>query len=262
MNVVRRGESITLRPAVEDDAEDIYRLKREAFGRDYLLFTIYRSEKAVAHIRRSIASGNEIFSVAEHGGELAGYANVGIANRQPILNYLAVSGAVMNRGFGSSLLVEIESAVLGRTYGTLMLDVFASNPRAREWYARSGYSEVSRSFLYRIDLTSFMRKDRRQPVSSSYWQSALDAEKSDGFSKVVIGTGEGNITLGLIGGSACKLLGYGGITLDEAIAIAAATVNGTRGELIVSSLEAPRPEYQLLSQETALRMLKNLQADQ
>src|ERR1035437_6351689 len=122
MNVMRQEETVTLRQAVEEDAQAIYRLKREAFGTNYLQFTIYRSGKAVAYIRRSIASGNEIFSVAERGEELAGYANVGFANRQPVLNYIAVSGAVRSLGLGKSLLEEVESAVLGRAYGTLMLD--------------------------------------------------------------------------------------------------------------------------------------------
>jgi ribosomal protein S18 acetylase RimI-like enzyme len=258
MNVVRQEKSITLRPGVEEDAQAIYRLKREAFGASSLQFTIYQSEKTVAYIRHLIASESEIFVVAESSGELTGYANVGFAGNQPVLNYIAVSGGVRSCGLGKSLLKEAESRTLEKAYGTLMLDAFESNPRVLDWYEKSGYSVVSRSFLYRIDLASALRKDKGMPVDLPSWQFALDTEGHAGFSKVVVATTGGEITLGLIGGNACKLLGYRGISLDEAIATAAATVNGTRDELIVRSLEAPKRECHLLSLETVLRMVKKL----
>ena len=252
--------TVTLRPAMEKDAEAIYRLKREAFGGNYLQFTIYRSEKAVAHIRRLISSEDEIFTVAEGHRELAGYANVGFANHQPILNYIAVANTSRGTGLGSRLLQAIESETRDRGFETLSLNVFESNPSVAEWYTRSGYSIVSQSFLYRIDLARAMRRNSGGQVDSSLWQLALAAEEQNGFSKVVVGVIEGEMTLGLIEGIAFKLLDYRGISLDEAIAAAAGMVNGARRELIVSSMEAPEPgcQFQLLSLEVSLRMAKQL----
>jgi len=257
---MKQKETVTLRSAVEKDAQAIYRLKREAFGANYLQFTIYRSEKAVAHIRRSISSEDEIFTVAERHRELAGYANVGFANHQPILNYIAIANTSRGAGLGSRLLQAIESETSGRGFGTLALNVFESNPGVVAWYRKSGYSIVSQSFLYRIDLARAMRKNSRGQVDSSLWQAALAAEEQNGFSKVAVSVIEGGMTLGLIGGVACKLLGYRGISLDEAIAAAAGMVNGARRELIVSSMEAPELDcqFQLLSLEVSLRMAKQL----
>jgi ribosomal protein S18 acetylase RimI-like enzyme len=260
MTNMRQKETVTLRPAIEDDAHAIYRLKREAFSPNYLQFTIYRSEKTVAHIRRSISSGDGIFTIAERREEVAGYANVGSANHQPILNYIAVSETCRGTGLGSRLLRAIESETRVRGYGTLALNVFESNPGVVDWYAKSGYSIVSHFFLYRIDLTGAMRKDSRVQVDSSLWQTALASEELNGFSKVVAGIPGGEITLGLIEGVACKLLGYCGISLDEAITSAAGMVNGARRELIVSSTEAPDPDrqFRLLGIEKSLRMVKEL----
>jgi ribosomal protein S18 acetylase RimI-like enzyme len=257
---MKQEETVTLRPAVERDAQAIYNLKREAFGTKYLQFTIYRSEKTVAHIRRSISSEDEIFTVAERHRELAGYANVGFANDQPILNYIAVANTSRGTGLGSRLLQAIESETRGRGFGTLALNVFESNPGVVEWYAKSGYSIVSQSFLYRIDLAHTMPKNSRSQVDSSLWQLALAAEEQNGFSKVVVGVTAGEMTLGLIEGVAYKLLGYRGISLDEAIAAVAGMVNGARRELIVSSMEAPEPgcQFQLLNLEVSLRMAKQL----
>jgi ribosomal protein S18 acetylase RimI-like enzyme len=260
MNVMRQEETVTFRPAVEKDSQAIYRLKREAFGGNYLQFTIYRSEKAVVHISRSISSEDEIFIVAERRRELEGYANVGFTDHQPILNYIAVANTSRGAGIGRRLLQAIESETRRRGFGTLSLNVFESNPGVVEWYRKSGYGIVSQSFLYRIDLARAMRKNSRVHVDSSLWKLALAAEEQNGFSKIVVGVTEGEMTLGLIEGVACKLLGYRGISLDEAIAAAAGMVKGARRELIVSSKETPGPgcQFQLLNLEVSLRMAKQL----
>jgi ribosomal protein S18 acetylase RimI-like enzyme len=260
MSVSVRREAATLRPATEPDAQAIYRLQREALGTNYLQFTIYRSEKAVAQIERLIGAENQIFTIAERQEKLAGYANVALGGHEPILNYIAVANAARSFGLGSRLLQAVEAQTRSRGFGTLALDVFESNPRAVEWYAKSGYSTVSKSFLYRIDLTRGVPNHDRSQVDPFLWQMALAAEERDGFSKLSVGTENGEILLGFIAGLACKLLAYRGLTLDRAIEASAAMVDGSRKELIVSSCEPPRPDLSLLSMEKSIRMVKKLWA--
>jgi ribosomal protein S18 acetylase RimI-like enzyme len=258
MTVMTRDGEVALRAAIERDAQAIYALMQEAFGAKYLPFTIYRSQKTIAYLERLIASGNQTYIVAEQHGKLAGYANACYSEDPPILNYIAVTSAARGFGVGNRLLKAVELEVCRQGFRTLSLDVFESNPSVVEWYTKSGYGITSQCFLCRIDLTSTMHIDSPPPSHPSLWQAALAAEEQNGFSMVIANMAEGEITLGFIGGVASKLLGYRGISLDEAIEATIAMLNGTRSELIVVSKQAPKAGHRLLSLEVSLRMVKAL----
>lgn len=258
MNTPIQKRQIWLRPAAGEDAEAIYGLKRQAFGATCLPFTIYRSPKTIAYIARSICTTEQAFIVAEAHEELAGYANVAFLSDHPMLNYIAVSDAARGFGIGSRLLHAAESRVCEQGFRTLALDVFESNTKAVKWYAASGYRLISQSFLYRIDLVGVTCKQSELQIHSSLWQAALATEKQNGFSKVIGTRDEAEITLGLIGGVAGKLLDHQRIQLDEAIDLAIGKIAESRSELIVHSKSAPGSRYPMLSLETSLRMAKAL----
>jgi ribosomal-protein-alanine N-acetyltransferase len=251
-----RQEIITLRAAVKNDAPGIYFLMRGAFGANFLAFTIYRSEKTISYIANLIATKEQTFIIAERQGKIAGYANVAFNKQRAILNYIAVASSLRGSGYGSILLAATESEVRDRGFVSLELDVFESNKRVAEWYTKAGYESVSRSFLYRIDLAAVTRKSLQTEFNPALLQSALATEKQSGFSKAMVKTSSGEITLGIIDGNACKLIGYRGMSLDDAIAAAIGTVNGSRSELIVSSYEPPASGFQLLGLEISIRMVK------
>jgi ribosomal protein S18 acetylase RimI-like enzyme len=258
VNAADRKDNVNIRLAAEKDAQAIYLLKREVFAAKYLLFTIYRSKKTFAHIGRLLASGDQVFLIAERHGELLGYANAICANKPPILNYIGVASVARGAGIGGSLLEAIESEMHNRGFRTMELDVFESNSGIVEWYSRSGCSIVSRSLLYRIDLAHTAQRSYGPQIDPLLLQSALAAEQHDGFSKLACNIRGGEITLGLIEGVACKLLGYQGLSLDDAVDAAVALVNGSRSEMIVSSLNLPNTKLPLLSCETIVRMAKEI----
>ena len=258
MTVGIRDSTVMLRPACEADAQAIYDIKKEAFGVTYLPFTIYRSPKAIAHLRQSIAYQDGSYIVAECGGDLTGYASISYSECQPILTYIAVSSAARGGGVGIRLLEATESALYQRGFTSLSLDVFESNARAVQWYTRSGYSNTSQRSLYRIALTGPMDVHCLLPSRRSLWEQALAAEAQYGFSKVTERIAAGEITLGLIGGVAGKLLDYEGLGLEEAIEAVLRMLNGSRSELIVVSREPLTSVYRALSHELSLRMVKSL----
>lgn len=258
MTVPNYRREITLRPAANEDAEAIYKLKCQAFGATCLPFTIYRSPRAIAYIARLICAWEQSFIIAELHEEFAGYANVAFLGDHPVLNYIAVASAVRGRGVGCRLLQAAESKVRDRGFKTLALDVFESNPSAVKWYATSGYRLISRSFLYRIDLAGETAREGRTQTRSPLWQAALAIERQIGFSKLVVTRDEAEITLGLIGGVAAKLLGHRNIQLDKAIELAIGMIAESRSELIVPSESAPGSRYRLLSLEIPLRLAKSL----
>jgi ribosomal protein S18 acetylase RimI-like enzyme len=256
MSDVEQARAVRLRPAAEEDASAIYAIKRAAFWESSLRYTIYRSEKSVTHISRLIAKAKDSFMVAEGKDGLLGYAQVGCIDEGPILNYIAVADVARRLCLGHGLLESVESQARQRGHTRLYLDVFASNPSALRWYLRRGYRTVSQCFLYRIDLAGIAWGGSGIEFDAEAWRAAVAAEAEDGFSKVSGRVGDGEITLGLIAGNALKLLGYRNLREDEAIATIAASVRGSRSELIVRSAEAPALAIPLISVQRSLRMMK------
>jgi ribosomal protein S18 acetylase RimI-like enzyme len=243
------------------DAEQIYRLKAEAFRSSYLRYTIYRSPKSVSYLRNLIRSGqvNEdlLFLVARESGRLAAYFH---ANQQPtgwFLNYIAVSEESRGSGLGKRMLAAFENAGRDRGCVEAEMDVFESNVPAMEWYKSAGYSLVGEKTLCEIDL------ERIAPGGSIdaddlVVESALKVEEEQGFSNFSATLRGRPMRIGLINGDTCKLLETSGVTVAEVAAALRSLFQDSRRFLIVDTVPIAKMGCKPASQDKLLRLRKEI----
>jgi ribosomal protein S18 acetylase RimI-like enzyme len=252
--------SLCLRSATPEDAPAIYALKLQAFGSSHLNFTIYRTAKTVRYIQKLIAdtSGEHNFRTEDDAGKVVGYSHARHMGKEFFLNYMAVTPIARGLGIGTTLLNQFEADARTNTCDVLGLDVCESNCSVVRWYLTAGFKQVSESYLYRIGLQDTYSKGALVDFDLLALDAALATERHVGFSKIVGRIGNAEVSVGLIDGSCCKLLGFTGTTLHAASAAIARSFAGQRTELIVSSehrLPAVRME---LARQKSLRLKKSL----
>jgi ribosomal protein S18 acetylase RimI-like enzyme len=251
-----------LRRATPEDAPAIYVLKQQAFGSGHLNFTIYRSAKTVHYIRALIAdtSGPHKFRVGDDAGKVLGYSHARHMGREFFLNYIAVAPIARGLGIGTALLNQFEADARKNTCDVLGLDVCDRDCSVVRWYLAAGFKRVSQSYLYRIGLQDTYTKGALIDFDPLAFDAALAVERHLGFSKILGRIDDAEVSVGLIDGSCCKLLGYTGTTLQAAAAAIARRFAGQRSELIISSdhvLPTVRAE---LASQNSLRLKKSLWA--
>jgi ribosomal protein S18 acetylase RimI-like enzyme len=261
MSTVPTGANqVTLRSAIPEDALAIYLLKQRAFGSSHLKFTIYRSAKTVRYIRALIAdsSAPHAFRAWDDAGKLLGYSHARHMGNEFFLNYIVVAPSARGLGIGTALLNQFEADARKNTCDVLGLDVCDSDCSVVRWYLAAGFKQVSQSYLYRIGLQDTQTKGALIDIDPLALDAALTVEQHMGFGKIVGRIGNAEVSVGLIDGSCCKLLGFTGTTLQAASAAITRRFVGQRSELIVSSQHPlPRVRTELASQKS-LRLQKSL----
>ena len=259
MNLCERGGTL-VRAAQAEDVEKIYALKVEAFGKTSLPFTIYQSPKTVKYLRKLVneqddASSNHFF-VAEQRGQIAGYYHAVSRYDRFILNYIAVSLEARGQGLGSALLAHFED--LGARFGhsKLALDVFSDNVRVKEWYLAQGYQAISSCFHVLVDLNLLPYSRSNLSWNEDAWQRALKNEEEWGFSKLQGYSGSCELSIGLIGGSRCKLLEHTMMSVEAAVEAVASRLALHRAELILSGLENVSEQWPILKQNQVFQLVK------
>ncbi len=250
-----------IREAEIQDANQIYDLLVDGFDKRYLPYTIFQPSQSVVYLKRLIEHGFErsghLFSVRVLDGKLRGFYDAVMRQTEFFLNYIAVAQSERGNGIGGMLLTHFE------TKGTLcgcqqyVLDVFESNVRAYHWYLNQGYQVESASFQVRVSTADGLTR-RGQPllITADDFQRAVNEEQVQGFSKVDGVCGTGQITVGLIGGQVCKLLGYHEVDLVGAVASVCTRFQTDRPVLIVPSLPELPSAWPILDYEKALRLVK------
>ena len=251
-----------LRNARSSDAPAIYALKRQAFGKRYLLYTIYQAPQSVHYLVQLIAEagqgGSHDFIVLEHAEAVNGYYHAAHHGSQYFLNYIAIASERQNLGLGGMLLQHFETNGVAKDCQEFALDVFESNSSAIAWYDRHGYSPVASTFQVRLDMTALTGAGSPLLWDELAWSEALRHEYSRGFSKIDCTCGSGSVTLGLIAGHTCKLLAYHDVSFDEAILAAALRLKDQRRVIIVSGLPDLPPGLPILSTERAIRLSRTI----
>jgi ribosomal protein S18 acetylase RimI-like enzyme len=253
----------TIRRAVPSDADSIYRIKLEAFGDSFLPYTIYQDPRSVHYLEELISRQSTLaihdFFVACQAGQTMGYYYAIRRGVTFFLSYIAVTASAQGRGLGRALLNHYET--MGQTGGCqqLALDVFESNTRARGWYLDHGYRIQSISLYVRL-ATRSLSGHGRPPLhwSSDAWIQAIEEERTRGFSKIDCLCGSGRLTVGLIAGRVCKLLGYEGLTVEEALSAIGNQFCQTRKTLIASLASNELPALPVLDYEKSLRLIKKV----
>lgn len=257
---VQSAADFIIKRATPDQAALIYDLKVQAFGDNYLSYTIYQAPQSVQHIRRLISQGahqtDQDFFVIEREERVLGYYHAMRRGVEYFLNYIAVGKGLRQLGLGRTLLDSYES--YGRAIGCshLSLDVFESNVLARDWYLAHDYRQVGASIHVRMTITDPRFGAPELVCDPDALREALEAEREWGFSKVeLVGPSE-SVMVGLIGGKACKVLAFAGLSVEMAAATVCHRFFTDRSVLIVSALPRVPDSWQLLSSERALRLVK------
>jgi GNAT superfamily N-acetyltransferase len=251
---------LIIRLANPEDGRAIYALLVEAFGNRYLGYTIYQAPQSSRYLRELIKAqprNNHHVAVAEREECVIGYYEALAESSRLMLNYLAVATPARANGVGSVLMRHLQD--VGRTLGCteLLLDVFQKNERAVAWYARQGFLPCSAVYKTRLRLNRFVSVGSYElECRTPEWKSALAEERLQGFSKIDVECGPGQLTMGLIAGSDCCLLAYKGVAWNEAVEALARCLRGLRRHLIVSTECPPDPGLPISSCDVLLRMGK------
>ncbi len=248
------------------DAEAIYALKVAAFGDSSLPFTIYRSQKSLAHLRSLILTTYEPeaqhrIKVIVQGTSLLGYYHATPVERSFFLNYIAVAGEARSAGLGSQLLSDFELTAVALGFRHAGLDVLARNQGVCEWYFRHGYQLQEKRHHVRIALDAMPGSLERIEWDNQDWADALEDEQRQGFARLTARLGVSQIGVGLIDSCAVKLLSWPDDKLEPTLAAIANTFARRRSELIISGLSAPPTHLPYIAVEPALRLGRELQGE-
>jgi ribosomal protein S18 acetylase RimI-like enzyme len=257
LSIVKQAANI--RPAIPGDAEAIYALMEEAFGKTYLSYTIYLAPQSVQYIRDLIRQNDSHYFFALcQANQLVGYYHAVRREADFFLNYIAVASNMQGRGWGQVLLEHY--AETGRVEGCtrLVLDVFDNNAIAQKWYLSRGYQVELFNYLTRLSMNA--QNSVRSPIPFTYdmeqWNRALREEQERGFSKIKCSSGRMQLTVGLISGDVCKLIDYSVISFEDAVAAIIGMFGSHRRVLVVSSASEVSSDCQVLSSEKLIRLFK------
>ena len=194
----------------------------------------------------------------EREERVAGYYHAVRRGVEYFLNYIAAAKDFRRLGLGGLLLDHYERCGRDAGCSALSLDVFESNASVRNWYLAHGYRQVGSSFHVRMAVVALSDRGPELACDARLLQQALEAERLWGFSKVELGSASESVTVGLIGGQACKILAFAGMPLERAAAAVGRRFRAERSMLIVASLPQVPTDWQLMSLEQALRLTKEI----
>jgi ribosomal protein S18 acetylase RimI-like enzyme len=254
------SERVVVRPASPRDAPEIYRMKREAFGADYVAYTIFQSPKSVRYLKWLTSrgpgpTGTHIY-VLEADSLIAGFYSAVLRERTWLLTYIAVGREFRGRGFGRALLDDFERKAAGLPADQLSIDVFETNSRALNWYESRGYMRQGRTRIHRVRITGIREpQSLRLRISPLNRLGASWREFSWGFSKTYGAIGPGRIEIGFINQDTVNLIGLNGLDQDAAVGSVIREFSGNRPTLLLRC-----PDYRLspplLSSVTLQRLAK------
>lgn len=252
----------SVRAAAPGDADGIYTLLCEAFGDNYLSYTIYQSSRSVKYLASLVAlgsTGGQHIMVADIAGRVVGYYHSVVSAVGFFLNYIVVAEAARGSGVGRVLFEHFEHTGQALGCANLLLDVFQSNVRVLNWYARQGYEPISEAFRTKLILREWNPDSCCKLVCErTVWRDALQKERDCGFSKLPMfcESGQGKVTVGLIAGHVCSLVDRERIDETEAILAVAERLRGSRDSLVLSTLAPVPPDWPVGGSERVIRMRK------
>lgn len=250
-----------LRVANSNDAAAIFDLAQSVLGWPFLKYTVYQSARSKKYIEHLLASPelNNHFTVAIKDDRVCGYYHAVRCGGDYFLNYMAVAPFARGTGAGIFLLQHAlnEAQLLG--CANVGMDVFDSNKRVCDWYVLEGFEPVSTRYIGLLEMCHVtLAEQLLLQVEPDLIATALSEEKLWGFSRIEATCGGGHVTVGLINDRVCKLLDYGGVNLELAIAAIRRHFCGQRESLIVSSDEPLPASWAISSWESITRFQKGL----
>ncbi len=253
-----------VRSAVVEDAPLILKLIQQGFAPAYLPYTLFQAPESVVYLRELIAAGaaqsqHELYCLNQ-GDEIVGFYDAVCRDTAFFLNYISVSPGVQGTGLGQILLDHFEMTAVSLDKARAELDVFASNHRACEWYLAQRYAIQSCQWVMQVEIVDWKAaSDTAIEIAEPVLHRGQIEEARRGFSKIECVSGSSSLTVGLIAGHTCKLLGFSGLSQMQAVASVCRQFRNQRQILIVPSAGKPPADWPLASVEKIWQMTKTLQ---
>lgn len=92
-------------------------------------------------IQRKLSVNDDLFLVADDGGQIVGSIMGGYEGHRGWINYLAVDPTLQKQGLGRALMDAVESRLLDKGCPKINLQVRTGNDAVMAFYAAIGYSD-------------------------------------------------------------------------------------------------------------------------
>lgn len=255
--------TMRIRSALVEDAPLILKLIQQGFAPAYLPYTLFQAPESVVYLRELIAmgvaqSGHEVYCL-NRGDEIVGFYDSVCRATDLFLNYVAVAPDVQGAGLGQILLDHFEMTAVNLGKARVELDVFASNHRACEWYLARQYAIQSCRWIVQVEMAHWEdAPEVALEIAELVLSRGQIEEERRGFSKIEYADEAHSLTVGLVAGNTCKLLGYSGLSRAQAVASVCRQFRKQRKILIVPLAEEPPTSWPLASVEEIWQMTKTL----
>jgi len=197
------SDDLRFRPAEARDTESFVALVRRAFAPERIGLTIYGAPGIATFIADQLEprgqSSARRYVVAESRSRIVGATELTVNDAEIFLGYIAVDESVRGRRIATKLLAASIDAARRPTQSHLVLDVFADNVVARQWYEGLGMtSDASRgSDWWQLTLTA--PNSQSELLASEPLDAADERHTRYGFSEIVLVGAAKRYTLGRLG---------------------------------------------------------------
>lgn len=189
---------IVVRPAKRADAEGIVRAIRDGFDSSIHPLFIYGCSGVERFVSEQVGLGESdtVYTVAADGESIVGTAVIKRLDGALMLDYISTKASHRNRGLGRELLLNGIRQAGAEKRKRMLLDVFADNSVAMQWYQGLGFKrEGAISWL---NIPTPRPRESGAAVVHAYPQ-ARACHEAFGFSQLEVSTGTGRYTVGLLG---------------------------------------------------------------
>lgn len=247
------------------DSQEIFDLLRSSFHFNYLIYSIYLSDKSITQIVKIIEHQKknnyaEFIRVLKDDEKVLGFYNAKVFEDSLFLNYIGTKRGYENRNIGSLLLSDFHDfgSVLG--FKKFLLDVYLSNEIAYNWYLKNGYEivKITNNICFRNSRLNYKGKISNQFLNKEIIGGKLQYEIEHGFSTTEISKNKFSFTVTMIDGRVLRFQKVSNITTDEVIDMVFCSELSNREYFVFIGSQKYQGKHRLEFVEEVFRMMKSV----
>lgn len=178
MNIIREAEN--------NDISRIIEIMTQQINNTILEKTIYGAKGIDKYLIDNLNKKEEyqekINMVYEIDGLVVGYVELLLESENLFINYIVIDKRYTGKGIGKELLNSaIDKCSLNRKFKYIFIDVFNKNIRAKEWYKKIGFKEVSRTKWIEINIQSNYKFTDYDNIKITNYEKAKKQHDELGF---------------------------------------------------------------------------------